>query len=151
MAKLGNIGEAMHSLCMNVFGNMLPLFSDVLIVILKLQANVPYTNNANCINGKEMSSQTSERQMPERPNKTQTNPKDNDFNLRILQKFRFIQFVFHCQKFRICKTASKKNLKNGLSLEYGEFGHFTLLFCKNRQRNEQRLTTHAYRQSLLIN
>ena len=29
-------------------------------------------------------------------------------------------------------------LKFGISLEDAELGHFTLLFCKNRQRNEQR-------------
>ena len=50
---------------------------------------------------------------------------------------------------RICKTASKfekEILKNGRcssrSFEYAECGYFTLLFCKERQRNEQRITTH---------
>jgi len=52
---------------------------------------------------------------------------------------------------RIFKTASKfekKTLKinrrSSRSLECAECGYFTLLFCKERQRNEQRIITHAY-------
>jgi len=52
---------------------------------------------------------------------------------------------------KICKTASKfeKEIlkiacRSSRSLEYAECDYFTLLFCIERQRNEQIIITHAY-------
>ena len=59
---------------------------------------------------------------------------------------------------RICKTASKFEIEilkigrcNSRSFEYAECGYdFTLLFCKERQINEQRIITHACRTAIVL-
>ena len=80
-------------------------------------------------------------------------------NRRISREFRFIQLVKSVRDMpnRICNTASKiekEILKIGRpssrSLEYAECGHFTLLFCKKRQRIEQRIITHVYTNIVLV-
>ena len=52
-----------------------------------------------------------------------------------------------------CRTAlkfEKEILKIGRSFEYAECGYFTLLFSKERQRNEQRIITYAYRTAIVL-
>jgi len=58
---------------------------------------------------------------------------------------------------RICKTAAKfeKDIlkigrRSSRFLEYAEFDYFKLLFDKERQRNEQRIITHAYTVIVLV-
>ena len=80
-------------------------------------------------------------------------------NLRISREFRFIQFVYHCQKYpkqnmQDSVKIRKRNFKIGRrslrSFECAECGYNTLLFCKERQRNEQRVITHTCRTAILL-
>ena len=54
----------------------------------------------------------------------------------------------------IAQTEYVRHLNNGRlcsrSLEYAEWKCFTLLFCKEQQRNEQIITAHAYTAIVLI-
>ena len=47
----------------------------------------------------------------------------------------------HRNKFEI--EFQKISRRSSRSLDNAEFGHFTLLFCKGRQRNVQRVITHV--------
>ena len=51
---------------------------------------------------------------------------------------------------RICKTASNFGRRSSRCFEYAECGYFTLLFCKERQRNEQRIITHACSTAIVL-
>ena len=48
----------------------------------------------------------------------------------------------HRNKFEI--EFQKINRRRSRSLHNAEFGHFTLLFCRGRQRNVQRVITHVH-------
>ena len=50
------------------------------------------------------------------------------------------EYVRHLNKGRLCSR----------SLEYAECECFKLLFCKEQQRNDQIITTHAYTAIVLI-
>ena len=72
---------------------------------------------------------------------------DFTFNLRISREFRLIiiNIPERCTKASKFETEILKlGRRNSRSFENAEFGYFTLLFCKERQRNEQRFMTHAY-------
>ena len=45
-----------------------------------------------------------------------------------------------------------RRIMSARSLEYAKCGYFTLfvIFCKQRQRNEQRIITHAYTALVLV-
>jgi len=81
------------------------------------------------------------------------------FNPRILREFRFIQFVYTVRNIpnRICETASKLKKKIGCrivhvlsNMQNMAISRCFVTFGKQRQRNEQRITTHAYTAIILV-
>ena len=72
------------------------------------------------------------------------------FYLRISRYSKVIYFVYHCQNYHEtqCKHSDKYEIKilkfsrrGPRSPDNAEFGHFTLLVCRGRQRNVQRFKT----------
>ena len=85
------------------------------------------------------------------------------FNLRISREFRFIQFVYTVRNIpnRICKTASKfekeiLNIGRRIVHVLSNMQNVAIsrccfvVFCKQRQRNELRIITHAYTTIVLV-
>jgi len=68
------------------------------------------------------------------------------FYLRISQYSKVIYFVYHCQNYLKTESGTQRSIRNrkfkknsrrgSRSPDNAEFGHFTLLFCRGRQRNE---------------
>ena len=48
------------------------------------------------------------------------------------------------------KEILKLGSRSSRSFEYAEYGYFTLLFCKERQRNEQRIITYTCRTAIVL-
>ena len=123
----------------------------IVIVILKLETNVPYTNNANCTNGKEMSSQTSERQMNARTKRKQT-PRTTTStyeSCRNLDSFSLSFTVKNSEYVRQRRNAKKK-IKKWLFSRIRRIGSFHVVVLQKPAKKWTK-NYNARLQSLLIN